>query len=67
VGADPVEEEAVLAGGWAPLALKVDPMGPNLMFEYTTCALALCASTVVGAPELGEHDPRLDLICAEYI
>ena len=48
--------------GWGPLALNVDPMGPNLMFEYMTCALGLCASTVGGAPELGEHVPRLDLI-----
>jgi hypothetical protein len=49
-----------LAGGWGPLALNVDPMGPNLMFEYTTCALALCASTVGGAPEVVAHVPRLE-------
>lgn len=38
-------------------ALNVEPMGPHLMLEYVTEALAEVDSTSVGAPELGEQVP----------
>lgn len=37
---------------------KVEPIGPYLMFEYTTYAFGLLFSTSVGAPEVVEQFPR---------
>ena len=36
----------------------VDPIGPTLIFENTTCALGLLFSTSGGLPDDVEHVPR---------
>jgi len=36
----------------------VDPIGPNLMFEYVTDELGDAASTSLGTPEVMGHVPR---------
>jgi hypothetical protein len=39
-------------------ALKVEPMGPNLMLEKATFELGDAASIWDGTPEVVEHEPR---------
>lgn len=69
LGADPVEEEVELGPveevELGPVVvvpvvepLKVEPMGPVLMFENTTWLLGSVASTVFGSPDVAEQGPR---------
>jgi len=38
---------------------KVDPIGPNLIFEKDTVAEACSTSTIAGSPEPSAQGPRL--------
>jgi hypothetical protein len=53
---DPEPPPVLPPGCWVPE--KVVPMGPVLMFEYTTVAPGVWLSTSAGLPEVVEHVPR---------